>query len=145
MAFPNSPAPTNGQTHTEGSRTWTFNSATGRWERNAVTPQQSDIVVGTSLGTTGTVDLNFLTLRGTIQTITLTGNPTFTTSNKAAGRSFELRIASGGSARTITWPTWIAFGAALPTSLASGKTLSVALRCLGTTEVSVDAVAVESA
>lgn len=143
MAFPSSP--TNGQQHTEGSRTWTFSTATGRWERNPVVQQPSDISVGTSLGTTGTVDLNFLTLRGTIQTITLTGNPTFTTSNRAAGRAFELRLASGGSARTITWPAWVAFGAALPTSLASGKTLSVALRCLGTTDVSVDAVAVETA
>lgn len=96
-------------------------------------------VVGTALATTGTIDLDLSALTGTEQDITLTGNPTFTTSNRAAGRSFELRLDAGGSARTITWPSWVAFGAALPTSLASGKVLTVAIRCRSTTEASIDA------
>ena len=90
--------------------------------------------VGTSLGTTGTVNLDMSTLHGTIQTITLTGNPTFTTSNRAAGREVTLVLAAGGSSRTITWPSWLAVGAALPTSLASGKTLVVSVTCTDTTD-----------
>lgn len=106
--------------------------------------QLSNQVVGTALGTTGTVDLNLATLTGTLQTITATGNITFTTSNRAAGRWLELRIAAGGSARTLTWPSWVAFGAALPTSLASGAVLRVAISCTGTTDASIDATTVTS-
>lgn len=95
--------------------------------------------VGTSLGTTGTVNLDLAALTGTLQTIAATGNITFTTSNRAAGRSFELRIAANGATRTLTWPSWVAFGAALPTSLASGAVLRVAISCTGTTDASIDA------
>ena len=90
--------------------------------------------VGTSLGTTGTVNLDMSTLHGTIQTVTLTGNVTFTTSNRAAGREVTLVLAAGGSSRTLAWPSWLAVGAALPTSLASGKTLVVSVTCTDTTD-----------
>lgn len=96
--------------------------------------------VGTGLATTGTVNLDFAALVGSLQTITATGNITFTASNYAAGLAFELRIAAGGATRTLAWPaTWVAYGAALPTSLASGKILTVAIRSTGTTEGAVDA------
>lgn len=99
---------------------------------------------GTALGTTGTVNLDLAALAGTDQQITATGNITITTSNRAAGLRGRLRISAGGSTRTLTWPSWTAYGAALPTSLASGKVLRVAWECTGTTDASVDAVAVES-
>jgi hypothetical protein len=95
--------------------------------------------VGTALGTTGTVNLDFAALVGSLQTITMTGNITFTASNYAAGLNFELRIDAGGSARTLAWPAWVAYGAALPTSLASGKILTVAVRSSGTTVGATDA------
>lgn len=100
--------------------------------------------IGASLGTTGTVDLDLNALNGSLQTIAATGNLTFTTSNRLAGRAFELEIVAGASPRTLTWPAWTVFGAALPTTLAAGKTLSVTLFCRGTTEASIKAVAVES-
>lgn len=103
------------------------------------------IPIGTALGTTGSVALDFATLGGTRQSITLTGNLTLTTSNLAAGRGFELRIAAGASGRTITYPAWVPFGAALPTSLASGEVLILSLFANSTTDGSVDAVAVVSA
>ena len=96
-------------------------------------------VVGSSLGTTGTVDLDLAALTGTLQTITASGNITFTTSNRVAGRWLELRIGAGGSTRTLTWPAWVAYGAALPTSLASGKVLRVTISCTSTTDASIDA------
>lgn len=95
--------------------------------------------VGSGLGTTGTVNLDFGALVGTVQTITMTGNITFTASNYQAGVWYELVLDANGSARTLAYPaTWKAFGAALPTSLASGKTLSIAFRSRGTTEGAVD-------
>jgi hypothetical protein len=99
--------------------------------------------VGTGLGTTGTINLDLAAVNE-IETITLTGNPTFTTSNRTAGVEFELRLAAGGATRTISWPAWVAFGAALPTSLASGAVLSVAIRCLGSADTNIDASAVVS-
>lgn len=81
-------------------------------------------------------------VHGTIQTITLTGNPTFTTSNRAAGREVTLILAAGGSTRTITWPSWIPIGSALPTTLASGKTLVATVTFVDTTDAAAIAVAV---
>jgi hypothetical protein len=100
----------------------------------------SNKIVETGLPTTGGINLDFALLSGRTVSIALTGNPTFTTTNRAAGRHFELRLSAGASARTIVWPAgWIAFGAALPTSLAAGATLRVAIECLGADDSNVDA------
>jgi hypothetical protein len=136
--------PTNGQTHTEGSRTWQYSTAQTRWNRLPLTLAQQDVVVGNSLPTTGTINIDFAALNGTIQQISLTGNPTITTSNRAPGRSVQLVLDANGATRTPTWPGWRPFGAALPTTLASGKQWSFALRCRGTTDASIDVAAVES-
>ena len=97
--------------------------------------------VGTGLGTSGTVNLDMASLHGTIQTVTLSGNVTFTTSNRAAGREVTLVLAAGGSSRTLVWPSWLAVGAALPTSLASGKTLVVSVTCTDSTDTATIAAA----
>lgn len=97
--------------------------------------------VGTSLGTTGTVDLDLAALDGTVQWITATGNITLTTSNRAAGRGVRVFIDAGGSGRTLAYPAWIAHGAALPTSLASGKRLALSIISLGSTDANVSAAA----
>lgn len=90
--------------------------------------------VGTSLGTTGTIDLNMATLDGTFQSIALTGNPTFTTSNRAAGRTVTVRLSAGGSSRTLAWPSWVFVGAAAPTTLASGKVAVFTVTMFDTTD-----------
>jgi len=77
--------------------------------------------LGSSLGTTGTVNLDMAALDGTYQTISMTGNITFTTSNRAAARQVTIKLIPGGSARTLTWPSWISLQGDLPTTLASGK------------------------
>lgn len=100
--------------------------------------------VGTALGTTGTVNLDMAALTGTEQSITMTGNITFTTSNIANGQTVDLELIAGASTRTITYPAWAAYGAALPTSLASGKTVMISLRPRGTTDASVRAAAAVS-
>jgi hypothetical protein len=95
--------------------------------------------IGTALGTTGTVNLDLATITGTYQTIAASGNITFTASNYAAGRFLTLRIAAGGATRTLAWPSgWVRFGAALPTSLASGASIVVTIVSRGTVEADVD-------
>lgn len=78
-------------------------------------------VVGTALATTGAVALDMAALDGTYQSIALTGDPTFTSSNRAAGRTVTIKLVAGGSARTLVFPAWIFIGAAAPATLASGK------------------------
>lgn len=97
--------------------------------------------VGTGLGTSGTVNLDMAAVHGTIQTIAASGTITFTTSNRAAGREVTLIISAGGSSRTLTWPSWIAVGAALPTTLASGKTLVATVTFVDTTDAAAVATA----
>lgn len=97
--------------------------------------------VGTSLGTSGTVDLDLAALDGTIQRISASGNITFTTSNRAAGRGVRIFIDAGGSSRTLAYPAWVAHGNALPASLASGKRLALTVLSLGTTDGDISAVA----
>lgn len=92
-----------------------------------------------ALGTSGTIDLDLAALTGTLQTVAATGSITFTTSNRTAGKTLELRIDANGATRSITWPSWVAFGTALPASVESGTVLRVALSCTGTTDASIDA------
>lgn len=63
-----------------------------------------------------------------LQTVTLAGNTTFTTSNRAAAKQISVRIICDGTGRTLTWPagwTWIV-GAA-PSSIAASKTALLSL------------------
>lgn len=90
--------------------------------------------VGTGLGTSGTVNLDMSALHGTIQTVALDGAATFTTSNRAAGREVTLILSAGGASRTLTWPSWLVVGAALPTTLESGKTAVITATCTDTTD-----------
>lgn len=90
--------------------------------------------VGTGLATSGTVNLDMAVLHGTIQTIALSGDVTFTTSNRAAGREVTLILSAGGASRTLAWPSWLVVGTALPTTLASGKTAVVTATCTDTTD-----------
>lgn len=99
--------------------------------------------VGTSLGTTGTIDLNMSTLNDTYQSISLTGNPTFTTSNRAAGRTTTIRLVAGGSSRTLSFPSWVFVGASAPTTLAANKTAILTVTFFGTADT--DGVAAYSA
>jgi len=112
LDFPSSP--TNGQTFTSGSRTWTYNTTTSSWES---TPSSAAVYSGTLQGyseskvtnatTTGTVTLDLST--SNVFHNTLTGNTTFAFSNPPANtKVFSFSIitvqdATGG--RTITWPT----------------------------------------
>lgn len=90
--------------------------------------------VGSNLATSGTIDLDMALLHGSIQVVTLTGDPTFTTSNRSTGKEITLALFAGGGSRTLTWPSWIPVGTALPTTLSSGKVVVVDILFLDSTD-----------
>ena len=96
-------------------------------------------LVPATLTYSGTTTLD-LTGEG-VETVTLTGDVTFQTSNRASGLRKTVRIIASGATRAITWPAWVSLGAALPTTLADGKTMVVDLLCFGTAETDVVAAA----
>lgn len=69
--------------------------------------------------------------------LALTGNVTFTTSNKSSGMVMEIRITSDGSTRNFTFPSWKFVGAAAPASIAANKTARLQLRCYGTADTDI--------
>jgi hypothetical protein len=69
------------------------------------------------------------------QTLSLTGNVTFTTSNRASGRSKTIRIVADGSSRNLTFPAgWTFVGAAAPSSIAASKTAILTVTFFGTAD-----------
>lgn len=75
-----------------------------------------------------------------LQTVTLTGNITFTTSNKAAttGIYVTVRVVGDGSNRTLAFPgTWVWVGSVPPTTLIANKVGLLQLICFGATDADV--------
>lgn len=69
------------------------------------------------------------------QTISLTGDITFTTSNKASGRMLSIKILCDGTGRAFTFPAgWIFVGAAAPSGIAASKTAILSLTCFGSND-----------
>lgn len=71
------------------------------------------------------------------RTITLTGNITFTTSNRAAARSVTLKIIGDSSSRTFTFPAWKFVGSAAPASIAANKIAILTLTCFGSADTDI--------
>lgn len=69
-----------------------------------------------------------------MQTVSLTGNITFTTSNRVAGRRKIVRVVCDGTGRNFTFPSWTFVGATAPASIAASKTALLMLDCFGTAE-----------
>lgn len=68
------------------------------------------------------------------QYVAVTGNPTISFSTFAAGDDWTLILEASGGTRTITWPASIRWlSGAAPTSIPSGKILSVTFRAKGST------------
>ena len=93
-----------------------------------LTPAQGTITYA------ATVDLDMATLNGLLRTITLTGNLTFTASNQASQRSVTLRLISGATLRTLTFPAdWVFLGAK-PANIAASKVGVLSLTFFGSTD-----------
>ncbi|MGY3091076.1 hypothetical protein ACVWYF_004140 [Hymenobacter sp. UYAg731] len=94
--------------------------------------------------TAGTVALDFaVTPR---RTLAATGNVSFTTMNRSTvGAEKTVRVKNTtGAAITLSYEAWVSYGAALPATLAAGKTMILTLACYGTSVSDVDAAAVLS-
>src|SRR4051812_18111156 len=97
---------------------------------STITQTLKNLIFGTSTLTyaaTTNIDLDGASL----QTVSLTGNVTFTTSNRASGKSVSVRIICDASTRNFTFPSWVPLGAALPASIAASKTAVLSLTCYG--------------
>ncbi len=75
-----------------------------------------------------------------LQTVSLTGNVTFTTSNKAAstGIYVTVRVVADGTNRTLTFPgTWVWVGSTPPATIIASKVGILSLICFGATDADV--------
>ncbi len=78
------------------------------------------------------------------QTVSLTNDVTFATTNRAAGRMVSLKILAVGGDRALTFPAWKFLGSAAPTNITSGKTAILSVTLFGASETNgVAAYAVE--
>lgn len=103
------------------------------WNETELQEKPLKHVVPASLGTTGTLDLDFAASQ--MQKIgDLTGDLTLTTSNLAAGRTMEVRITNGGTLRNLTFPAGWTFVGAKPASIAADKTAVLALSVWGNSD-----------
>jgi hypothetical protein len=97
----------------------------------------------TTYGATVTLDMS--ALNGLYRTITLTGDLTLASSNRATGRSVTLRLLPGASARTLGFPADWVFVGTRPTTLAANKTGVLSVTFFGTADAdAVCAYAVQS-
>lgn len=71
--------------------------------------------------------------------LALTGNVTFTTSNKVAGRSAKIYVTADASIRTLTFPAWRFLGVAAPANIAANKTAILSISCTDTTDAQIRA------
>ena len=81
-----------------------------------------------------TVDLDMSTYNGGYYTISLTGNLTLTTSNRAAGRTVTLRLICDATQRTLTVPAGWVFVGSKPANIAASKTGVLSLSFFGTAD-----------
>lgn len=98
------------------------------------TASKSELTQAT-LSYAATTDIDFAAVTGTYQTVSLTGDVTFTTSNRAAGRSVVLRIICDGTNRNFTFPAgWKFLGVSAPASITANKTAVLSVTLFGTAD-----------
>jgi hypothetical protein len=83
-----------------------------------------------------TMTLNFLDT-GLVSINTLDHDVTFSTSNRAAGRSISIRIVSDSSGHTLAFPSGWVFISTKPTAIAASKTAILSITCYGTADTDV--------
>jgi hypothetical protein len=108
----------------------TFNPFTGKLDFGKL----DRTFVHEALPYAATVNLDMGALAGLYLTLTLTGNVTFTTSNRAVGRAVVVRLLSGASARTLNFPSGWVFLGSVPTTLAANKTAVISVTFFGSAD-----------
>jgi hypothetical protein len=117
--------------------TGTLDEAGGGATPSIVSTTQAGLMPATSFAAltyASTTNLDMAALDGQYRTITLTGDLTFTTSNRATGRTAVLRLLPGAAVRTLTFPAdWVFIGIK-PATLAASKTAVLSLTFFGTAD-----------
>jgi len=110
------------------------NGAVMQW-RESTTPKKFIARPGTSSasGTAFAIDLP-----GARKPVfNLTGDTTFTTSNRADGWRVDAIIKADGTTRNLTFPAWVWVGSTAPTTLAANKTAVLELWCNGAADTDI--------
>lgn len=70
-----------------------------------------------------------------VETISLTGNIEFTTTNRGEGKQKIVRLICDGTARSLEFPAdWVFIGYGRPSQIAISKTAILSLYCFGSDE-----------
>lgn len=72
-----------------------------------------------------------------LKTLALAHGTTFSTTNRATGRSYALRIVCDGTTRSLAFPAGWVFDTDKPTQIAANKTGTLVLRCYGPAETDI--------
>jgi hypothetical protein len=80
------------------------------------------------------VALDMSALAGGYRTISLTGDLTFTTSNRANGRQVTIRLICDATQRTLTFPAGWVFVGTKPSTIAASKSAVLSLTFFGTAD-----------
>lgn len=99
-------------------------------------PLLQNRIAATSETTTYAATTNIDLTKG-LQTVTLTGNITFTTSNRAAGVYVTVRVVGDGSNRTLVFPSWKFVGTVAPNTLVANKVAILTLICFGSNDTDI--------
>ena len=83
----------------------------------------------------GGVTINATSATNTLFTHTVTGAVTYTTTNRAAGRTVRVRVLGGaGGPHALTFPGWTWVGGSAPTTIANGATALLTVTFLDGTD-----------
>lgn len=87
-----------------------------------------------TLSYASSINLDLSAITGTYQTINLTGDITFTTSNRVSGRNVVIRLVCDSTNRNFTFPAGWIFVGTKPTSIVANKTGVLSIMLFGTTD-----------
>lgn len=103
--------------------------------QSALDLKQSLTLDHSSITYAGIIDLDLAALTGKLRTISLTGNLTLTTSNRANGRQVGLRLLCDATIRNLTFPVgWVFVGNTRPTAIQANKVGMLNLIFFGTND-----------
>jgi hypothetical protein len=110
------------------------NGAVIEW-REVTTPKRFVARAGTSTSTGAALAVDFQGPKKYV--LTLNGNVTFTTSNRADGWQSTVIVKADASVRNLTFPAWVFVGAAAPATIAANKTAVLELWCNGVNDTDI--------
>lgn len=100
------------------------------------TPSGQPVASSAAVTYAATTNIDFS--KQSLQTISLTGDVTLTTSNTASGKPVVVRFISDGSTRAFTFPgSWTFIGAPAPANIAASKTGILSLTAFGAGDANV--------